>query len=107
MRLVLPGVTIQNDRSRCDPTLIKAIARGARGLRSFPPDAPDRCANWPSATASPAAYVRRLVDLAFLSPELSRQSCQAGNRRTHCHASDELDLPLDWAIGLILTMTSL
>ncbi len=28
MRLVLPAVALQNDRSRCDPTLIKAIARG-------------------------------------------------------------------------------
>ena len=28
MRLVLPGVATPNDRSRCDPTLIKAIARG-------------------------------------------------------------------------------
>ncbi len=28
MRLVLPAVTIHNDRSRCDPTLLKAIARG-------------------------------------------------------------------------------
>src|SRR6267378_186988 len=28
MRLVLPAVAAQNERSRCDPTLIKAIARG-------------------------------------------------------------------------------
>src|SRR6267143_109253 len=28
MRLVLPRVALQNDHSRCDPTLIKAIARG-------------------------------------------------------------------------------
>jgi len=40
MRLVLPGVAIQNDRSRCAPTLIKAIARAGRGSRSLPPDAP-------------------------------------------------------------------
>ena len=28
MRLMLPEAAMQNDRSRCDPTLIKAIARG-------------------------------------------------------------------------------
>ena len=28
MRLILPEAAMQNDRSRCDPTLIKAIARG-------------------------------------------------------------------------------
>ena len=28
IRLMLPGAAIPNDRSRCDPTLIKAIARG-------------------------------------------------------------------------------
>src|ERR1700730_17584169 len=33
MRLVLPAVALQNDRSRCDPTLIKAIARAANRMR--------------------------------------------------------------------------
>src|SRR6266851_697404 len=39
---------------------------GERGSRSLPPDAPDRCRNWPSAMASPVAMSRRLVGLAFL-----------------------------------------
>jgi len=54
MRLVLPGVALSNDRSRCDPTLIKAIARG-RAWFEEAPAAPDRCGSWPSATASPVA----------------------------------------------------
>src|ERR1700740_3162627 len=33
-KLVLPGLAPQKHSSRCDPALIKAIARGARGLRS-------------------------------------------------------------------------
>src|SRR5207245_2135629 len=41
-KLVLPGLAPQKHSSRCDPALIKAIARGARGLRSSPPAAPDR-----------------------------------------------------------------
>jgi site-specific DNA recombinase len=99
MRLVLPGVAIQNDRLRCDPTLIKAIARGrARGSRSLPRDAPDRCGNWPNATGITRRYVRRLVDLAFLSPELTEAILQ-GRQPVELTATrlTELDLPPHWA----------
>jgi hypothetical protein len=39
-KLVLPGLEQQNHSSRCDPALIKAIARSR---------------SWPSVTASPGA----------------------------------------------------
>jgi hypothetical protein len=55
-KLVLPGLAQQNHSSRCDPALLKAIARGrARGSRSWPPAAPARSTSWPSVTASPDA----------------------------------------------------
>src|SRR5215831_10705184 len=47
-RLVVPGLTSPNHSTKHDPALIKAIARG---LRNSPAAAPDRCTNWPSATA--------------------------------------------------------
>ena len=53
-RLVLPGLA-QDRSSRCDPALVKAIARGAHGLRSSPPAVPDRSRSWPGVTASPGA----------------------------------------------------
>jgi hypothetical protein len=54
-KLVLPGLAQQNDSSRCDPALVKAIARGRACLRSSPPAAPDRCGSWPGVTAFPGA----------------------------------------------------
>ena len=69
MRLVLSEAGMQNDRSRCDPTLIKAIARGRAWFEELAAGRPDRCANWPSATALPSLCPGP-CHLAFLSPEL-------------------------------------
>src|SRR6266446_4088526 len=44
------------------------------------PDAPDRCGNWPSATASPVAMSGASSTLPFSAPNWSRRSCKAGNR---------------------------
>ena len=41
--------------SRCDPALIKAIARGRALVQESRRAAPDRSRNWPIAIASPAA----------------------------------------------------
>jgi hypothetical protein len=82
MRLVLPGVAIQNDRLRCDPTLIKAIARErARGSRSLFRDAPRSLRELAERDGITRRYVRRLVDLAFLSPELTEAILQGRQRR--------------------------
>jgi DNA invertase Pin-like site-specific DNA recombinase len=54
-RLVIPGLAQQKHSSRCDPALVKAIARGRAWLRSSPPAAPDRCRSWPGVTPSPGA----------------------------------------------------
>ena len=50
-KLLLPGVAEQNHGSRCDPVLIKRSHVGGRGLRSWPPAAPDRFRKWPSVRA--------------------------------------------------------
>src|SRR5206468_9312603 len=52
LRLVLPGVAIQNDHSRCDPTLIKAIARGRAWFEELAAGRARSRGNWPSVTAS-------------------------------------------------------
>ena len=54
-KLVLPGLAPQKHSSRCDPALIKAISRGARGLTRSSAAAPDRSRSWPSVTAFPGA----------------------------------------------------
>ena len=53
-RLVLLDAQ-HNHPARCDLALVKAIARGRRGLTSWSPATCDRCRSWPNATASAGA----------------------------------------------------
>ena len=95
MRLVLPEA--ENDRSRCDPTLIKAIARGRAWFEELAAGRARSLRELAERDGITRRYVRRLVDLAFLSPELvevilkGRQSVELTTTRLA-----ELDLPLDW-----------
>src|ERR1700731_297465 len=97
MRLVLPGVAIQNDRSRCDPTLIKAIARGRGWFEELAAGRARSLRELAERDGVTRRYVRRLVDLAFLSPELVEVILQ-GRQPVKLTATRliELDLPLDW-----------
>src|SRR6267143_1097248 len=97
MRLVLPGVAIQNDRSRCDPTLIKAIARGRVWFEELAAGRARSLRELAERDGITRRYVRRLVDLAFLSPELVEAVLQ-GRQPVNLTATrlTELDLPLDW-----------
>jgi site-specific DNA recombinase len=94
MRLVLPGT---NDRSKCDPKLIKAIARGRAWFEELAAGRARSLRELAERDGITRRYVRRLVDLAFLSPELveailhGRQSLELTATRL-----TELDLPLDW-----------
>jgi hypothetical protein len=97
MRLVLPAVASQNDRSKCDPTLIKAIARGRAWFEELAAGRARSLRELAERDGITRRYVRRLVDLAFLSPELvevilhGRQPVELTATRL-----TELDLPLDW-----------
>ena len=97
MRLVLPGVATQNESSRCDPTLIKAIARGRAWFEELAAGRARSLRELAERDGITRRYVRRLVDLAFLSPELvevilhGRQPVELTATRL-----TELDLPLDW-----------
>ena len=97
MRLVLPAVATQNESSRCDPTLIKAIARGRAWFEELAAGRARSLRELAERDGITRRYVRRLVDLAFLSPELvevilhGRQPVELTATRL-----TELDLPLDW-----------
>jgi ParB-like chromosome segregation protein Spo0J len=97
MRLVLPAVAIQNHRSRCDPTLIKAIARGRAWFEELAAGRARSLRELAERDGITRRYVRRLVDLAFLSPELVEAILQ-GRQPVELTATrlTELDLPLDW-----------
>src|SRR5438445_5799556 len=97
MRLVLPAVASQNHRSKCDPTLIKAIARGRAWFEELAAGRARSLRELAERDGITRRYVRRLVDLAFLRPELvevilhGRQPVELTATRL-----TELDLPLDW-----------
>ena len=97
MRLVLPGVAMPNDRSRCDPTLIKAIARGRAWFEELAAGRARSLRELAECNGITRRYVRRLVDLAFLSPELV-EAIMHGRQPIELTATrlTELDLPLDW-----------
>src|SRR6202158_3969433 len=97
MRLVLPRVALQNEHSRCDPPLIKAIARGRAWFEELAAGRARSLRELAERDGITRRYVRRLVDLAFLSPELVEAILQ-GRQPVHLTATrlTELDLPLDW-----------
>ena len=97
MRLVLPGVARQNERSRCDPSLIKAIARGRAWFEELAAGRARSLRELAERDGITRRYVRRLVDLAFLSPELV-EAILHGRQPVELTATrlTQLDLPLDW-----------
>jgi site-specific DNA recombinase len=97
MRLVLPGAAMQNERSRCDPTLIKAIARGRAWFEELAAGRARSLRELAERNGITRRYVRRVVDLAFLSPELV-EAVLHGRQPVELTATrlTELDLPLDW-----------
>jgi ParB-like chromosome segregation protein Spo0J len=95
-KLVLPGLAPQDRSSRCDPA-IKAIARGRAWFEEI---ATGRARSLPELAkrdGTSRRYIRRLVGLAFLSPQLVEAILQ-GRQPAELTATrlTELDLPLDW-----------
>jgi site-specific DNA recombinase len=69
-KLVLPGLAQQKHRSRCDPVLIKAIARGRAWFGELASGRARSLQELASRDGISRRYIRRLVCLAFLTPEL-------------------------------------
>jgi len=94
---VLPGLAQQIDRSRCDPALIRAIARGRTWFEELATGRARSLQELAKRDDITRRYIRRLVGLAFLSPQLveailqGRQSGELTVTRL-----SQLDLPLDW-----------
>jgi DNA invertase Pin-like site-specific DNA recombinase len=96
-KLVLPGLAQQNHSSRCDPALIRAIARGRAWFEELATGRARSLQVLARREGISRRYIRRLVALAFLSPELveailqGRQPVELTTTRLA-----EFDLPLDW-----------
>src|SRR6201981_3313946 len=69
-RLVLPGLAPQKHSSRCDPALIKAIARGRAWFEELVSGRARSLQELAERDGISRRYIRRLIGLAFLSPQL-------------------------------------
>ena len=96
-KLVLPGFAQQKHNPRCDPALIKAIARGRAWFEELATGRARSLQQLAKRDGISRRYVRRLVGLAFLSPQLVDAILQDGQlvELTATRLS-ELDLSLDW-----------
>jgi DNA invertase Pin-like site-specific DNA recombinase len=96
-KLMLPGLDQPNHSARRDPALIKAIARGRAWFDELATGRAPSLQALAERDGITRRYIRRLVGLAFLSPELVEAILQ-GRQPVDLTATrlTELDLPLDW-----------
>ena len=94
---MLPGLAQHDRSSRCDPALIKAIARGRAWFEELATGRARSLNELARRDGISRRYIRRLVGLAFLSPQLVETILQ-GRQSVALTATwlTELDLPLDW-----------
>jgi site-specific DNA recombinase len=97
-KLVLPGLDQPNHSTRRAPALIKALARGRAWFDELATGRALSLQALAERDGITRRYIRRLVGLAFLSPEMVEAILQ-GRQPVVLTASrlTELDLPLDWA----------
>jgi hypothetical protein len=88
----------RNPAARCDPALVKAIARGRSWFDELVTGRARSLQELAKRDGISRRYIRRLVGLAFLSPQLVEAILQ-GRQPVELTATrlTELDLPLDWA----------
>ena len=96
-KLVLPGLTRQDYGSRGNPALIKSIARGRAWFEELASGRARSLQELAKRDGITRRYIRRLVGLSFLSPQLVEAILQ-GRQPVELTATrlTELDLPLDW-----------
>jgi hypothetical protein len=96
-KLALPGLAQQKRSLRCDPALIKAIARGRAWFEELATGRARSLQVLAKRDGISRRYIRRLVGLAFLSPQLVEAILQGGQPvELTATRLTELDLPLDW-----------
>jgi site-specific DNA recombinase len=96
-KLVLPGLAQQDRSSRCDPALIKAIARRRAWFEQLAIGRAQSLNELAKREGFSRRHIRRLLNLAFLSPQLVEAILQ-GRRSVEFTATrlTGLDLPLAW-----------
>ena len=88
-KLVLPGLAQHHQASRCDPALIKAIARGRAWFEELATGRARSLQELANRDGIARRYIRRLIDLSLLEPAAGRNNpARAATRRAHRDASD-------------------
>ena len=96
-KLVLPGLVQPKHSSKCDPVLIKATARGRAWFEELATGRARSLNELAKRDGISRRYIRRLVSLAFLSPQLVEAILQGGQPvELTATRLAEFDLPLDW-----------
>ena len=96
-KLVLPGLAQQTHGSKCDPALIKALVRGRAWFEELATGRARSLQELAKRDGISRRYIRRLVGLAFLSPQLVEAILQGGQPvELTATRLTELDLPLGW-----------
>jgi site-specific DNA recombinase len=97
-KLVLRGRAEPYHSPKCDPALIKAIARGQLWFEELATGRARSLHELATREGITRRYIRRLVNLAFLSPQLIEAILQ-GRQPIALTVTrlTELDLPLDWS----------
>jgi len=97
-QVVLPGLTQQNQLSRCDPALIKAVVRGRAWFEELATGRARSLEELAKRDGISRRYILRLIDLAFLSPRVI-DAILEGRHPVALTATrlSGFDLPLDWA----------
>ena len=93
----MPGLAQQSVASRRDPALIKAVVRGRAWFDELATGRARSLEELAKRHSSTRRYIRRLIDLAFLSPRLVDAILQ-GHQPVELTATrlSEFGLPLDW-----------
>src|SRR5207248_10153309 len=96
-QLVVAGLPQLMHGSSRDPALIKALVRGRAWFEELAAGRAPSLQELAKRDGISRRYIRRLVGLAFLSPQLVEASLQGGQPVEPTAARlTELDLPLDW-----------
>jgi site-specific DNA recombinase len=93
----VPGLAQQHQASRCYAPLIKAVARGRAWFEELAAGQARSLHDLAQRDGISRRYIRRLVDLAFLNPQLVEAILQ-GRQPVELTATrlTDIDLPLDW-----------
>jgi hypothetical protein len=97
MRLIIPSESSSHDAGRTEPPLIKAIVRAQEWVRSIVAGEYKDQRSIAAATGLSERYVSRIIQSAFLAPEIVEAIVNGRQAPEVTLAALLDDVPLSWA----------